>query len=333
MRELSCRVDDYKVSVRKAELKTCSDAEECLDIYNHYILRSTATFRLEPQPESYMHNIYAKTKENDLPFLVAVKYSPPPTSSRMRIWTDHREVVKYSHVVGFAYALPHMAERPGWDATVDISLYLSDDVVDVGLGTELLKVSLDALATRKNEDGGQRIRKVLAAVALNPSEGKNQKDSAAFYRKQGFVECGTLKAVGRKFEKWIDVSIFQKSIVGRLEEMEGGSDDIESDESEEVEDEPSLGESIADELEKQQSRSADDTSEGGDEIHSDEDEESDESEEAEDEASFQKSFKGWKKRGRLDEETGDEGDEIYEVEDIKGKELKREKNRLEGYDP
>jgi len=154
MRELSCRVDDYKVSVRKAKFKTCSDAEECLDIYNHYILRSTATFHLEPQPESYMHSIYAKTKKYDLPFLVAVKYSPPPSSGRMRIWTDHREVVKYSHVVGFAYALPHMAERPGWDATVDISLYLRDDVVGVGLGTELLKVSLDALATRKNEDGG-----------------------------------------------------------------------------------------------------------------------------------------------------------------------------------
>jgi len=170
-------------------------------------------------------------------------------------------------------------------------------------------------------------------VALNPCEGKNQKDSAAFYSKQGFVECGSLKAVGRKFEKWIDVSILQKSIVGRLEEIGDGSDDIESDESEEDEDEATLEESIVDELEKQRSRSADDTSEGGDEIHGDEDEESDGSEEAEDEASFQKSFKGWKKRGRLDDETGEDGDEIYEDEDEKGKEFKREKNRLEGYDP
>ncbi len=231
-----------------------------------------------------MHSIYAKTKENDLPFLVAVKHSPPPPLGRMRMWTD------YSDVVGFAYALPYMAERPGWDATVDISLYLSDDVVGVGLGTELLKVLLDALATRKNEDGSQRIREVLAAVALNPFEGEDQKDSAAFYRKQGFVQSGTLKAVGRKFEKWIDVSIFQKSIVGRLEEIGDGSDDIESDESEESEeDEAGLKKSIMDELEKERIRS--------------------------------------------DNGTSEEGDGIYEVEDIKGRERKREKNRMEGYDP
>lgn len=205
-----------------------------------------------------------------MPFLVAVKHSPPPPPGRMRMWTD------YSHVVGFAYALPHMAERPGWDATVEISLYLRDDVLGVGLGAELLMALLDVLATRKNEDGAQRIREVLAEVALNPFEGEDQKDSVAFYRKQGFVECGTLKAVGRKFGKWIDVSIFQRSIVGRLEEMGGGSDDIEGDESEEDEDEASLEKSIMDELEKERIRSGDDTSEEGDEVYGDEHEEGDE---------------------------------------------------------
>lgn len=158
-----------------------------------------------------------------------------------------------------------------------------------GLGAELLKALLDALAMRKNEDGSQRIHEVLAAVALNPFEGENQKDSAAFYRKQGFVESRTLKAVGRKFEKWIDVSIFQTSIVGRVEERGVGSDDIEDDESEDDEDEASLEKDVMDELEKERIRSDDGTSE--------------------------------------------EGDGIYEVEDIKGKERKRGKNRLEGYDP
>jgi len=283
MRKLSCRIGYYDVSVRKAKTKSrsYSDAEKCLDIYNHYILHSTATFHFEPQPESYMHNIYAKTKEYDLPFLVAVKHSPPPPSGRMRMWTD------YSHVVGFAYTLPHMAERPGWNATVDISLYLRDDVVGVGLAAELLKALLDALATRKNEDGSQRIREVLATVALNPFEGEDQKDSAAFYRKRGFVEIGTLKAVGWKFERWIDVSVFQRSIVGRPEEMGGGSDDIDDDESEEDEDEASLEKDIMDELEKQRIRSTDDTSEEGDGLYGDDDEESDESEEEEDEASLQ----------------------------------------------
>lgn len=277
MRKLPHRIGYHEVSIRKAKVKSYSDAEKCLDIYNHYILHSIATFHLEPQPDSYMHNIYAATKEYDLPFLVAVKHSPPRPPGCIGMWTD------YSHVVGFAYALPHMVERPGWDATVDISLYLGDDVVGRGLGAELLTALLDALAMRKDEDGGQRIREVLAGVALNPFVGEDQKDSAAFYRKQGFVECGTLKAVGRKFEKWIDVSMFQKRIVGRLEEMGGGSDDLENDESDEDEDEASLAKDVMDAIEKERMELDDDTSEEGDEEYGDEDEESNEREEFKDE--------------------------------------------------
>lgn len=239
MKELSCKIGNYAISIRSAKTKQYDDLDHSVEIYNHYIEHSIATFHVDEQPLSYMQGVHAKTKQYDLPFLVAIKHSPPPPPGRSRMWTD------YSNTIGFAYALPHSPDRPGWDPTVDISLYLRHDATGYGIGGPLLDALLDCLARRRSQDGSQRIREVLAVVALNPFRG--QKDSAAFYRAQGFTEVGTVKAGGMKFGKWIDVTYFQKSIVGRLEGKGDEVDGVESEDDDEDRREPDSDEEYSSE--------------------------------------------------------------------------------------
>ncbi|MDX6300166.1 MAG: hypothetical protein QOF53_1380 [Nocardioidaceae bacterium] len=153
------------------------DLGDIAAIYNHEIANSIATFDLEPPTLEYWHQRLVGQHPGDH-LLVAV---------------DSDE-----DVVGYAYSWSYRP-RPAYGLTRETSIYLDPSVRGRGIGRLLYPVLLDTMAA-------SGVHTAVALVALpNPS-------SAALHRACGFEHVGTMREVGFKFEKWVDVEWYQKML-------------------------------------------------------------------------------------------------------------------------
>ena len=99
-------------------------------------------------------------------------------------------------MLGYANAAPYRPKL-GYRHTREVSVYLAPDAQGRGLGRSLY----DALLASLRDDG---MHVALAGVAL-PNDA-----SLALHRACGFEEVGTMREVGRKFDRWLDVMWLQK---------------------------------------------------------------------------------------------------------------------------
>lgn len=157
--------------IRRAEL---CDAQNITEIYNGYILNTTATFETEAVDEPEMRRrILEKLTNHD--WLVA-------------------EV--RGRIVGYAYYGP-FRPRPAYAQTAESTIYLSGGNVGKGLGTLLYSQLIDSAA----EKG---FRELIGVIALPNAA------SVRLHGKLGFREVGRLEGVGRKFGSYIDVALWQR---------------------------------------------------------------------------------------------------------------------------
>ncbi|MDA1358764.1 GNAT family N-acetyltransferase [Glycomyces luteolus] len=159
------------VTVRFAE---SSDAAAFAAIVNHYIARSTANFRTEPQPASDWEQEIA-AYGGRYPWLVAESDG---------------------EVVGLAYAKPWNA-RQAYDWTAEATVYVADGQRGRRVGSTLYRELLKRLEA-------QGFRSVMALVT-SPNEG-----SEALHASFGFKLVGTIDAAGYKHGEWRDVGVWQK---------------------------------------------------------------------------------------------------------------------------
>ena len=158
------------IEVRRARE---ADLAAAAAIYDDQVRSGISTFDLEPPPVSYWQHHLDSTEPGDH-FLVA----------------EHD-----GEVVGFAYSSAYRP-RPGYRLTRETSVYLGEAARGHGLGRRLY----DELIERVRSDG---IHVVLALVALpNPA-------SEALHRACGFEHLGTMREVGRKFDRWLDTAWYQ----------------------------------------------------------------------------------------------------------------------------
>ncbi|GAB2973711.1 GNAT family N-acetyltransferase [Nocardioides montaniterrae] len=101
-------------------------------------------------------------------------------------------------VLGFAYSSAYR-EKGAYADTRETTIYLHPDAAGRGLGRRLY----DDLLTRLSDAG---VHTALACLAV-PNEA-----SEALHRACGFELVGVMREVGRKFDRWIDVSWWQKSL-------------------------------------------------------------------------------------------------------------------------
>lgn len=155
---------------------TESDVPAVLDIYNHYVLNSIATFDIEPQSLDDRLRWFRETR--------------PP----------HRIFVAEDAdaVVGFASLRPFRT-RAAYRFTAEDSVYLHPEHCGRGLGSRLLRQALEAAA-----EGG--FHTVIAGVSL-PNEA-----SMRLHQSAGFTLVGIEREVGYKFERWIDVAWLQRML-------------------------------------------------------------------------------------------------------------------------
>lgn len=161
------------VQIRRANL---SDLEAITAIYNEAILTTTATFDTEPKLAADRLPWF---EEHDVrhPILVAV--------------VD-------GQVVGWA-SLTRWSDRRAYDDTAETSFYVSSQYRGRGIGRLLKQAIID-------EAQALGFHTLIARVA----EGSNE--SLHLNEAFGFFHVGTLKQVGRKFGRLLDVHIMQKML-------------------------------------------------------------------------------------------------------------------------
>ena len=165
-----------------AELRavTSNDIGAIRDIYAHHVLHGTGTFELTPPDESEMAARIDAVTSAGLPFLVAAERG---------------------NVVGFAYAGPYRS-RPAYRFTLEDSIYLRPEATGGGLGGRLLQALLDRCQALG-------VRQVIAVIGDSANVA-----SIRTHEKCGFVRVGTFRAVGWKFDRWLDTVLMQRELDG-----------------------------------------------------------------------------------------------------------------------
>lgn len=151
------------------------DAVPVAALWNHAIRDTLITFNTEEKPVDWMQS---EIEARGPLFLVA-------------------EVS--GTVAGFATSAP-FRPGPGYARTHEHSIMLSKDARGRGTGRALMQ-ALEAGARKAG------VHVLIAAVSsANPG-------AIAFHERLGFVQAGTFREVGRKWDRWLD-AIFLQKIVG-----------------------------------------------------------------------------------------------------------------------
>jgi phosphinothricin acetyltransferase len=158
---------------------TLEDAPAIEAIYAHYVLTSTCTFQEEPGSLAERRAWLADRGPRH-PVTVAV---------------DGEEVVGWG-------ALSPWNRRSGYRHTVENSVYVRHDRQRRGIGDALLG---DLVRRARRAD----LRVIVAGVSAD------QPGSLALHRAHGFEPVGTLRGVGLKFGRWLDVTWLQLVLTSR----------------------------------------------------------------------------------------------------------------------
>lgn len=146
------------------------------EIYNHYILNSTATFHMEKMSPEDMRDIV---------------YTGNPRFTSFAL-LDGETVCGYCILTPFK-------KREAYDGTAEVTVYLKPEYIGKGLG----KRSIQFLEDIARERGFH----VLLAVIC----GENVQ-SIELFGKMGYSQCAHYREVGKKFGRMLDVISYQKII-------------------------------------------------------------------------------------------------------------------------
>jgi L-amino acid N-acyltransferase len=161
---------DSIVTIRKAAL---TDLPAITEIYNEAVLTTTATFDNQPKTLKEQE-IWFNSHNQKHPILVAETHAG---------------------VIGWA-SLSEWSTRCAYADTAEISIYIKEVFRNQGIGKQLMKKLILA---------GERcgLHTVLSRIV----EGNDS--SIHLHEKAGFVNVGTMREVGYKFDKLLDVRIMQ----------------------------------------------------------------------------------------------------------------------------
>lgn len=147
-------------------------------IYAHHVEHGSGSFELMPPDVAEMARRRAEIVGRGMPYLVAVE--------------DGR-------VLGFAYVAPYRP-RAAYRYTVEDSVYVAPDAVGRGIGSMLLAALIDT-CTRLG------FRQMVAVIGDADNRG-----SIRLHQKAGFAHGGTLRSVGYKFGRWLDIVMMQRAL-------------------------------------------------------------------------------------------------------------------------
>jgi L-amino acid N-acyltransferase YncA len=145
-------------------------------IFNAAILNSTAVYDYEPRSLETVQSWIATKAASDLPLI--------------GFENDAGELMAFASYGPFR-------TWPAYQFTIEHSVYVDERFRGQGLGRKLL-LELISIATRN------RYHMMIGVID------SENRASIAFHRALGFDHCGTIKHAGRKFDRWLDVHLYQR---------------------------------------------------------------------------------------------------------------------------
>jgi phosphinothricin acetyltransferase len=171
---------DDALPSRRASIRDATEADipAIRRIYIPYVLHALATFEEEPPSEAEMAARRTAVLERGLPYIVAELDGA---------------------VVGYSYATA-FRPRPAYRFAVENSVYVDESLHGRGIGRALL----DALIARC---AAGPWRQMIAVIGDSGNAA-----SIGLHTRAGFRHVGTLRQVGYKLERWVDVVMMQREI-------------------------------------------------------------------------------------------------------------------------
>lgn len=157
---------------------TRADVPDIQAIYAHHVLHGTGTFEEAPPSVEEMTARFAKVVDAGHAWLVAADATG---------------------VLGYGYYAP-FRERSAYRFTVEDSIYVRDDVRGQGVGKALVSQLIERATT-------SGLRQMIAVIGDSDNVG-----SIGVHASLGFHMVGTMKSVGIKFGRWIDVVTMQRPL-------------------------------------------------------------------------------------------------------------------------
>lgn len=163
------------LSIRPA---VAADIPAITRIYAHAVTRGTASFELTPPDEAEMRRRMQAILDGKFPYIVA-------------------EIG--GTVAGYAYASLYRT-RPAYRFTVENSVYVAPHIHRRGVGKTLLMQLIEACTALG-------FRQMIAVIGDS-----NQAASIGLHRACGFSDAGNLRAIGWKFDRWLDTPLMQLTL-------------------------------------------------------------------------------------------------------------------------
>jgi phosphinothricin acetyltransferase len=163
------------VFVRAAERR---DLEGLLTIYNWAVANTTATMDTDPRSHAAQLEWLEAHDGNPYPALVAEPMGELGT------------------IVGYASLSPYN-RKPGYRTSAEVSVYVHPGWHRQGIGNTLLQ-ELITIAPRHG---------FVSLISLITADNEA---SLQLHTRHGFENIGTLRQVGRKFDRWVDVTFMQR---------------------------------------------------------------------------------------------------------------------------
>jgi len=168
----------------RPRLASVADAEAINTIYNHYVRTSTATFQVEDET----------TEER------AEELRTRPNNQPITVLEDNGEIVGWG-------ALSPFRSRCAYRGTIELTVYVRHDCHRHGYG----RVIVRDLIERARSLGYHTILSVSCAESVA---------SIALVKSLGFGIAGTLREVGYKFGRTLDVVYLQLMLASSSRESE-----------------------------------------------------------------------------------------------------------------
>jgi phosphinothricin acetyltransferase len=146
------------------------------DIYDYYILNSTATFRTKPVGLEEIKKLYPVDNERFKTYLIKAE----------------------DEIAGFCSIGPYKLSE-GYERTALIRVFLKPDKISTGIGTQAVHY-LEKVARNHN------IKVLLAFITAG------NRASERLVEKLDYIRCAHFKRIGEKFNEILDLVVYQKEL-------------------------------------------------------------------------------------------------------------------------
>lgn len=154
--------------VRKAEL---SDLQALLDIYNYEVENGISTLDLHKKTYDEQKVWFDAHNKDNHPLITAEEDGS---------------------ILGYASLSPYR-DKEAYETTVELSVYVSPKFRKMGVATALMKEIINLAYL------DEKTHTVVSVITSGNDA------SAALHKKFGFTFCGTVKRVGKKFGRFLDI--------------------------------------------------------------------------------------------------------------------------------